>query len=430
MNTDFYKDLEQRYKVIYPQGTGATYRSLLNYSDDLQKPFQRWCRYKEGFSVELVAMLINRYNTNPNGTILDPFLGSGSTIIGANLLGLNGAGFEVNPFSLHLAKCKTEIYSEQDIAELRGAAKFVIEKALDEQIPYTLPQLSIAHKVFNNDIEGYYLRIGKIIETLDISAKVKSLLSLGWISKIESFANYRKAGNGLKAKKYKVPRIVTKADIYNQMLQLYSDMIADIEEYSNSKPAQIIEDTCLNMGKYIAPESISGILFSPPYANCFDYTEIYKLELWFGGYVNSYTDLRQLRNKSLRSHLNGLLQDKIVKTSDSLTTILDELKTKALWDKRIPQMLSLYFSDMFRVLEKCYKVLEPGGFCAIVVGNSAYSNIVVPTDLLLAEYAEMIGFKVDQIIVDRYIITSSQQYDETKGYKEFLREGIVCLQKR
>ena len=93
-------------------------------------------------------------------------------------------------------------------------------------------------------------------------------------------------------------------------------------------------------------------------------------------------------------------------------------------------MLSLYFSDMFRVLEQCYKVLEPGGFCAIVVGNSAYSNIVVPTDLLLAEYAEMIGFKVDQIIVDRYIITSSQQYDETKGFKEFLREGIVCLQKR
>ena len=154
------------------------------------------------------------------------------------------------------------------------------------------------------------------------------------------------------------------------------------------------------------------------------------MELWFGEYVKTYAELKQLRNKSLRSNLNGLLKDNAIVSSDSLEALLDELKTKSLWDKRIPQMLSLYFSDMFRVLEHCYSALETGGFCAIVVGNSSYSNVVFPTDLLLAEYAERIGFKVDEIFVDRYIITSSQQYDETRNLKDYLRESIVCLQKK
>lgn len=84
---------------------------------------------------------------------------------------------------------------------------------------------------------------------------------------------------------------------------------------------------------------------------------------------------------------------------------------------------------MFTMLEKCYNVLERDGFCSIIIGNSSYSNVVFPTDLLLAEYAERIGFKVDRIIVDRYIITSAQQYESTKEYKNYLRESIVCLQK-
>ena len=52
-------ELEKKYKVIYPESDNATYTSLLNYSDDLNKPYQRWYRYKEGFSVELVKHLIN-----------------------------------------------------------------------------------------------------------------------------------------------------------------------------------------------------------------------------------------------------------------------------------------------------------------------------------------------------------------------------------
>ena len=100
-----------------------------------------------------------------------------------------------------------------------------------------------------------------------------------------------------------------------------------------------------------------------------------------------------------------------------------------LWDKKIPKMLKLYYDDMFNVIDQCYEALNINGFCSIVVGNSAYGGIVFPADLILAQYAESIGFKVDKIEIDRYIITSSQQYEITKDAGKYLRESVICLVK-
>lgn len=430
MTIDFYKSLENGYEVLPPRVENATYKSILNFSDDLYKPFQRWCRYKEGYSLDIVGQLIKEYNKNDDGLILDPFLGSGSTIIAANIAGLDGCGFEVNPFSYHLSECKTRRYTAEDIQILKECSIRVLDNAKDSRISYTMPSLSFAGKVFEKDVEGYYMRVYECIRALNVEEHIKSFLRLGWISKIESFSNYRKAGNGLKMKKYKKPRPVTIDKVYGELLELYTDMIDDISEYTPEKNAVVINDSCLKMREYLKDGSVSGIIFSPPYANCFDYTEIYKLELWFGGYVQDYDDLKSLKKHSLHSHLNGNLKEPVIKSSRSLDLLLEELKAKDLWDKRITNMLQLYFSDMFSVLESCYKVLEKDGFCSIIVGNSSYSNIVIPTDLLFAEYAETLGFEVDKIIVDRYIITSAQQYESTKEYKKYLRESIVCLKKK
>ncbi|WP_033154895.1 hypothetical protein, partial [Pseudobutyrivibrio ruminis] len=161
-------------------------------------------------------------------------------------------------------------------------------------------------------------------------------------------------------------------------------------------------------------------------------TEIYKLELWFGDFVESYDDLKLLRQKSLKSHLNFKYKDNFEskKNLDLLDNVMERVQKTELWDKRIPKMLNGYFEDMFNIIDNCYNTLKSGGFCAIVVGNSAYGGEIIPTDLILAEYAKSIGFKVDKIEVDRYIITSSQQYEKTKKNGKYLRESVVCLIKK
>ena len=425
---DKYLQLENRFNVVYPESSNATYTSLLNYSDDLNKPFQRWYRYKEGFSVELVQQLINEYSKNKRGVILDPFSGSGTTLVAANDMGYSGVGFEVNPFSYFLAGCKIENYDKEISQQFKEKYEGILQEAVSADRPYVLPKLSISSKVFDDEVEKYFMNVGCLIDEADVSdEKIKNLLKLGWLACIEPLCNYRKAGNGLKIKKYVKPRIVTTDDAKVMLLEEYQNIYIDLLKSKTKADSVLYNETCLNMSKRINDNSVEGIIFSPPYANCFDYTEIYKLELWFGKFVSEYSDLKKLRNNSLHSHLNGDLSVEVSEKSEVLTELLMELNKKELWDKKIPKMLKLYYDDMFKVLDESYKVLDEKGFCCIVVGNSAYGGVVFPADLILADYAEKIGFKVDKIEVDRYIITSSQQYKMTKKSGKYLRESVVCL---
>lgn len=426
-------EYEKKFNVIYPDNENATYSSILNYSTEKDNPFQRWYRYKEGFSIQFIDKIIEEYSDGTIEKILDPFAGSGTTILAANKHGCQGIGFEVNPFSFFLMKTKQDKYETKDIELFKYQYQEILNSLnKDEYEDYELPKLSISGRVFQEEAEKVMMSCKMKIEQVE-NTKAKKLLLLGWLASIEELSDYRKAGNGLKRRRTVKPSYVNKEDVINYLLQQYTNMYVDLlEKDVTNKDNLLYQKSCLNFSDVIQHESIDGIIFSPPYANCFDYTEIYKLELWFGEFVKKYADLKILRNKSLKSHLN-IKYDKseeIISNSKVLTDRIEKIRNSELWDKKIPMMLNGYFKDMFNVIDNSYRTLKYGGFCAIVVGNSAYSGIVVPTDLILAEYAESIGFIVDKIEVDRFIITSSQQYEKTKQEGKFLRESVICLIKR
>ena len=429
-----YSEVEREFKVVYPENENATYVSLLNYSSESDNPFQRWYRYKEGFSVQFIEKIVEEYRTNENDVLLDPFAGSGTTIVAANRLGYDGIGYEVNPFSFFLMKTKIQGYSKEECERFKACYQRIIQDLKNDNLEeYILPELSISAKVFQPEAEKYMMSCKMKICKLP-KDKVWDLLFLGWLSSIEELSDYRKAGNGLKKRKTVKPIIVGKEEVINKLEQQFSYMAYDLDriDYDNSHANRIQNKSSLNFGDDVTENSVDGIIFSPPYANCFDYTEIYKLELWFGDFVSSYADMKALRNRSLKSHLNIKYDEENIHStkSDLFNSVIDRVSKSELWDKRIPKMLNGYFEDMFNIIDNCYSTLKEGGFCAIVVGNSAYGGEVVPTDLILADYARRIGFYVDKIEVDRYIITSSQQYEKTKKQGKYLRESVICLKKQ
>ena len=425
-----YENLEKKFNVVYPINN-ATYTSLLNYSSNLNSPFQRWYRYKEGFSVELVKNLIEKYCNEKNGIILDPFLGSGTTVLASNYLNHPSIGYEVNPFSYFLAQVKNENYSKKDIVEFKKNYSNLLNESLKLDKEYKLPDLSFSKKVFSTEIEKYIMNIKVRIDNTK-NSKIKKLLLLGWLSSIDIFSNYKKSGNGLKIRKTKKQEVLVIDDVYKYLLEEYNNIYEDISCKRHTSKSKIYNKSSLNMLSDISENTISGIIYSPPYANCFDYTEIYKLELWFGNFVNDYSDLKNLRKKAIRSHLSSNLvnDDYSIDNSPFLRNLIQKLNEKKLWDKKIPIMLKNYYNDMFKIIDDCYKLLKNEGFCTIVIGNSAYGGIVFPTDLILAEYAKRNGFTVDIIDVYRYIIPSSQQYRLTENNKKYLRESVICLLKK
>ena len=97
--------------------------------------------------------------------------------------------------------------------------------------------------------------------------------------------------------------------------------------------------------------------------------------------------------------------------------------------RKVPNMIRGYFSDMKDVLEECFALLDLGGTCSIVVDQSVYLGKIVPTDLLLANIGESLGFRIEKIVICREAKTSGQQYQLFPYLKGALRESIVILKK-
>ena len=77
-----------------------------NGEENLRLPRHRWYVMKESFSPRILRRATELHDC-AQGTVLDPFSGSGTIPLAARELGLNGIGVEVNPFLAFVGRTKT-----------------------------------------------------------------------------------------------------------------------------------------------------------------------------------------------------------------------------------------------------------------------------------------------------------------------------------
>jgi DNA modification methylase len=419
--TDFFYNEYKKLDVEFNTRYDLTYQYLVNFSKTKNLPIHRWFYYQEGYSPELIKKVLKYLNLNGSTHLFDPFAGSGTSLVAAKELGIKATGIEINPFSCHMAISKTQNYSEEEINILEN---FEVPNYKPLKKLFEKYELSIIENLFEIENFEKIELIKKKIE-LEKNSKVKSILFTTLLCILQQVSYYKKAGNGLKKK-----RIYKSVDTFEAFKFKLNEIISDIKLNTNKNKTVIINDNCLNINNHQIDE-IDISIFSPPYANCFDYYEVYKIELWIGEFVKSYEELRNLRKAALTSNLNADLKKKtkIVTTSKVLIPIIDYLNNTKLWDNKIPKMLNAYFSEMEQLLESLFEKTKKGGYCVIVVGNSSYGGLAVPTDIILAEIGKNLGFTVQEIIVARRNETSSQQYSKIGNLIEFVRESLIIFKK-
>jgi len=403
------------------------FSELVNFSTRNEYQIHRWFFYREGYSPKLVEKLLNKGKIDKGQKVLDPFCGGGTTLLVSAQQGIESTGYEINKFSVFASKVKTRSYTTKDIDTIEKHISDI--KTMDifkSSLP--LPKLSILNKLFDKDVLEGLMCYKEIILSIK-ETKIRDILFFSWLTILEQVSNYRKGGNGLKRR-----RANNKRPLQETFFKKLNEILMDLRHlnhkgiYDKFVEPVIYEDSAFS----IKDESQFDIaIFSPPYLNCFDYCEVYKVELWMGDFVTSYDELRKLRRESLTSHLNsnfGNNGSNIIPLN--IIALVNTLKERKLWDNRIPEMVKGYFIDMKKVLLNLFKCLKPNASCMIVVGNSSYGNIVIPTDIFLALIAEDVGFVCEGIGVARKNETSSQQQKKLGNQKELLRESLIFLRKR
>jgi hypothetical protein len=236
--------------------------------------------------------------------------------------------------------------------------------------------------------------------------EVRALL-LGLASGAERVFNLRKDGRALR---FVLRDRETTVD--EEIERSWAEIAEDLQlglEWAGT-PAEIIRGDGRRVDRVFGQRSFDVILFSPPYLNNIDYTEVYKLEQWLLGFLKSPKQMVAQRRRTFQSHPSCLFPEfpdaKHADTIELLGKPFMRLVQYAAegepWRERL---FAGYFADMHRTLQSCYRLLKPGGRIFLVVGNSVHGDsdrpIPVATDLWVGALARKIGLAVDAILVGR-----------------------------
>ena len=408
-------------------------KNVSNAFDTVSMPRHRWYYYKEGFSPNLVSKAINELKLKKSDLVIDPFNGSGTVTLTCALKGIPSIGLEVNPFTAFIAKAKT---CNADFAKLEIEAAELLKyirsdnKTVSRWIGVsTFTESDNLKKwLFNREVadayESGFLALDKVR-----GVGIRRILKVALISALMECANARRDGKCFKYRTGWQDAHVGKNDFVRILCDKLKMCVEDVKNTTIEQAANVV---CADSRSYLV-KGIQGdfslCITSPPYLNTFDYTDIYRPELFLGGFINNNDDLYKLRLKTIRSHVQALWsnpeEEDFGKEYNNVMVHLRNNQDK-LMNKRIPMMVQAYFEDMRNILKSLMANAREGAQIWIVVATSAYAGMEVPVDVIIGKIGERIGLKLLNIIKLRDIRKRKTQYSSEIC---FLRESLVIMRK-
>ena len=419
-----YAELEKKYKFSYDDSRLEATPVNFKLSKTIAR--HRWFTYKEGFSPIFIREFIENYNIKSSSCVVfDPFGGIGTTVLESSNMGYLAMSNDVNPLSNYIARIKTENYSENFLAQLLEERHEFINSELIESLDP--PKNDTVIKYFDEKTLQALLKIQFWIMSRK-EEKIRNIFHLIFLTSLESLSTHRKDGNGVKLKK-NFQSLVDIEEIKQLFLDRLEIIIEDLQNTPNPKISPIISYQS-SFERYELPVKADLVITSPPYANCFDYSKIYLVELWMGSFFKTKEDQQIFRESSVQSHVHYTWKrDQSNFDNQLIEKIMDYLDEQKLWNKKIPSMLNGYFFDLKKVLKELINHLNTGAVLGFVVGNSVYAGLPIATDLILANIAEELGYVVKEIKVYRKLTASSQQMKKLgNDEQQYLRESLVVLE--
>lgn len=373
----------------------------LTFRDSKKQPYHRWYPYVEGFSAPYVSGVLKRFA--PVERILDPFGGAGTTQVEASANGIQVYYSELNPFMQFVSDTKVNaaIWARGNLDSVRRSVAAFIdclhESSFAEQVKDVSTGTYLQAFGSRDFFEEKHLRellvCRNIGEQIADTPNCRSLLLLAVAANTVRSSNMTRRADlrRRRSDEYK-DRIV---DVRSFIIEKLSEIIEDLRaEFAPKVPATLICNNAKDVGNYV--EDIDLAITSPPYLNGTNYCRNTKLEQWLLGWLRTESDLRSFRDNAIAAGINNVNSTrKTFHEFASIERVAKELEQRD-GDRRIPQLVRSYFSDMYEVLVAVRKTLRPGGRFILDIGDSKFYGVHVPTDTLLAEVAANAGFELEE----------------------------------
>jgi SAM-dependent methyltransferase len=418
----------------------------INRIDPRDKAFHHWYRFVLSFPPHLVSNYIDDFELDKRHVVLDPFCGTGTTLVESKLRGIHAIGVEANIFAHFASSVKVDWEINPDLLkrEARKIADATLRllkaQGIDDsgalrgrlkEVPLRTLDPEVSRLVLSNSISP--LPLHKTLILFDCLREEQSerhyrhaLLALAnaLVFRISNLHFGPEVGVG--KPKNDVPVV---ASWLYEVDRIVSDL--KLVKGKSFPAAKVYQGDARNVSSILEPNSVDAVITSPPYPNEKDYTRTTRLESVVLGFIKSKAELREMKKTFIRSNTRGVYKDdaddkwivghpEIQRIAASIEKRRTELGKNSGFERLYGKVTRLYFGGMARHLEDLRCVLRPGARLAYVVGDQAsYLRIMIRTGQLLADIAEALGYELMRIDLFRTRFATAT--------REQLREEVVIL---
>ena len=404
----------------------------LSYND---KPFHDWYRFVLSFPAHLVREYIAKFGLNETDTLLDPFCGTGTTLVEAKLNKIPSVGIEANDVA-HFA-CSVKVDWDIDPDKLIKHAASVAQRAeksiaSETESPLrTLPKesfdLLLKNSISPLPLHKCLILLDEIKRNKNTHFKRHELLAFAK-SLVFSISNlhFGPEVGVRRAKKINAPVIESwLAEVEKIAVDLHTT------RHCNTLSTVHREDA-RKLATLLPPQSVSAVFTSPPYPNEKDYTRTTRLESVLLGFIKNKEELKALKRGLLRSNTRNVYKgdddDKWIAEHEEIQAIAAEIEKRRIalgktsgFERQYSNVTRQYFGGIARHLSELRPLLKTGAYLGYVVGDQAsYLQVMIRTGRLLADIAESLGYRVVSIDLFRTRFATAT--------RKPMREEVVVLQ--
>ena len=388
-----------------------------------------WYRFVLAFPPHLVRAYLDDFGLRPGQTLLDPFCGTGTTLIEGKKLGCNVLGFEANPMAHLAASVKTRW--DLDPAALLRAAENCVDRAQaaikTEETLRTLPPDADALLLKNSICPRPLHKALILAETIgrDMEGPAQQAAQVALASTLVQSASNLHFGPEVGVKGRRQDADVVGA--WSKRVQAIATDLRAAGCQDGFGTAQVFRHDARDIPpKVTAPGSVDAVFTSPPYPNEKDYTRTTRLETVVLGFVAGKHDLRALKRQLVRSNTRGVYKedadaqwvagnDRIEAICRAIEDRRESLGKTSGFERMYHRVVRLYFGGMARQLASLRPMLKPGATLGYVVGDQAsYLQVMIRTGEILAELAERLGYEVCRLDLfrERFATATKMQMRE------------------
>lgn len=427
--------------------------------------FHDWYRTVYAYSDDIIYDLVAEWDVSTDDLILDPFVGTGTTVVAANKLGIDAIGTDALPPNVLATQAKSTwdidlntflTRSNQLLDDIRPAFRALSRNEHDK---------TLADFTDNNnpvDLSEYDFSVSDKLPKGWLSEKPRKKMQVlkheidalpdddvTRLLRVAMFAilpeNVGNVGFGPEAYRTKQ---VDDVDVHNYFTNKIDRMYRDLEYVQQTgitpgeseafeADARVIGDTLTQESGLLDEHgTVDYVITSPPYPAEHDYTRNQRLELVWTDAVTDTESLQHIKKNSIRSNTKNIYvgdndgEQTRIRDIDAVDEIVAELE-RIVEDENIehgfgqyyPRVIEEYFGGMTRHLQSLATVLRPGGKAGYVVADQAsYWQVDVPTGDILSTIAEQ------KTPLEPVNVYEWRSVNATTGAHDELEEHILVLE--